>query len=353
MLACFCEAFWRRVKVQFELFYAGWLPASPPTFENKCKFLTYLGSVSPWIFSFYENGPSKKNFPLRGPGFGPRTGARERARGARAAREARYISLYLVWPCLNCFPEDSTFLRVFAHSTRASGVVIFNKNFATFQVSKTNEKIVVFALSTRPSEGVLFFQNICNSSIFFKNICNSSIFFTNICNSSSLKNDQLVSECQPRPLEWRCTWAQKCEKMRKKVQLYKCKSVHHIKLFLWLHPCASIMRHARKTQQGPAACATQHPWHWCSFRLSQRCIWRRDCAIMLFEIEQNFVSKRKNACRRRNLFELYFWYQIKRRGYAYSFWPRQDPHLRLLWPPTLIASGSARTLPYAQFGPYA
>ena len=155
----FCEAFWRRMKVQFELFYAGWLPASPPTFENKCKFLTYLGSVSPWIFSFYENGPSKKNFPLRGPGFGGGSLRSQRARGAREAREARearYVSLYLLWPCLYCFPKDSTFLRVFAHSTRASGVVIFNKNFATFQVSKTINKMGVFLHSTRSSEGVLF-----------------------------------------------------------------------------------------------------------------------------------------------------------------------------------------------------
>ena len=91
VLVCFCGAFWRRMKVQFELFYAGWLPASPPTCENKCKFLTYLGSVSPWIFSFYENGPSKKNFPLRGPGFGGRASRATRARRARSARSALYI----------------------------------------------------------------------------------------------------------------------------------------------------------------------------------------------------------------------------------------------------------------------
>ena len=84
------------MKVQFELFYAGWLPAFPPTFEKKWKFLTYLGSVSPRIFSFYENGPSKKNFPLRGPGFGGGSLRSQRARGAREAREARYVSLYLL-----------------------------------------------------------------------------------------------------------------------------------------------------------------------------------------------------------------------------------------------------------------
>ena len=87
------------MKVQFELFYAGWLPAFPPTFEKKWKFLTYFGSVSPRILSFYENGPSKKNFPLRGPGFGGMALARQRARGARGAREARearYVSLYLL-----------------------------------------------------------------------------------------------------------------------------------------------------------------------------------------------------------------------------------------------------------------
>jgi hypothetical protein len=112
VLVCFCEAIWFRVKVQswdflhFGLFWWGlltpnegsvwvvlcWMaPSFPPTCENKCKFLTYLGSVSPWIFSFYENGPSKKNFPLRGPGFGGRASRATRARRARSARSALYI----------------------------------------------------------------------------------------------------------------------------------------------------------------------------------------------------------------------------------------------------------------------
>ena len=82
------------MKVQFELFYAGWLPAFPPTFEKKWKFLTYLGSVSPRIFSFYENGPSKKNFPLRGPGFGGPEQGPGNARAARAQRAKRAIYLY-------------------------------------------------------------------------------------------------------------------------------------------------------------------------------------------------------------------------------------------------------------------
>ena len=152
------DAEWRCSLSCFLLYYKCWMAPSfpPPTFEKKCKFLTYLGSVSPWIFSFYENGPSKKNFPLRGPGFGGGSLRSQRARGAREAREARYVSLYLLWPCLYCFPKDSTFLRVFAHSTRASGVVIFNKKFATFQVSKTIKKWAFFLHSTRSSEGVLF-----------------------------------------------------------------------------------------------------------------------------------------------------------------------------------------------------
>ena len=135
---------------------AGWLPASPPNVREKVQIFDLSWKRLPLNFFLLWKWTLKKKFSAARPGiWGPRTGARERARGARAAREARYISLYLVWPCLNCFPEDSTFLRVFAHSTRASGVVIFNKKFATFQVSKTIKKMCVFLHSTRSSEGVL------------------------------------------------------------------------------------------------------------------------------------------------------------------------------------------------------
>ena len=45
---------------------------------------------------------------------------------------------------------------------------MFNKKFATFQVSKTNEKICVFSHSTRPSEGVLFFKIFATLQFFSK-----------------------------------------------------------------------------------------------------------------------------------------------------------------------------------------
>ena len=63
--------------MQFELFSAGWLPASQLR-----------------IFSFYENGPSKKNFPLRGPGFGGPEQGPGNARASRAKRAKRAIYLY-------------------------------------------------------------------------------------------------------------------------------------------------------------------------------------------------------------------------------------------------------------------
>ena len=132
-------------------------PSFPPNVRESVQIFDLSWKRLPLNFFLLWKWTLKKKFSAARPGiWGPRTGARERARGARAAREARYISLYLVWPCLNCFPEDSTFLRVFAHSTRASGGVIFNKKFATFQVSKTINKMGVFLHSTRSSEGVLF-----------------------------------------------------------------------------------------------------------------------------------------------------------------------------------------------------
>ena len=46
------------------------------------------------FFSFYENGPSKKNFPLRGPGFGGPEQGPGNARAARAQRAKRAMYLY-------------------------------------------------------------------------------------------------------------------------------------------------------------------------------------------------------------------------------------------------------------------
>ena len=177
VLVCFCEAIWFRVKVQswdflyFGLFLWGlltpnegsvwvvlcWMaPSFPPKRARiSANFWLILEASLPEFFPFTKMDPQKKIFRCAARDLGGALRA-QRARGARAAREARYITLYLVWPCLNCFPEDSTFLRVFAHSTRASGGVIFNKKFATFQVSKTINKMGVFLHSTRSSEGVLF-----------------------------------------------------------------------------------------------------------------------------------------------------------------------------------------------------
>ena len=131
-------------------------PSFPPNVREWVQIFDLSWKRPPLNFFLLRKWTLKKNFPLRGPGFGGGSLRSQRARGAREAREARYVSLYLLWPCLYCFPKDSTFLRVFAHSTRASGVVIFNKNFATFQVSKTINKMGVFLHSTRSSEGVLF-----------------------------------------------------------------------------------------------------------------------------------------------------------------------------------------------------
>ena len=132
-------------------------PSFPPNVREKVQIFDLSWKRLPLNFFLLWKWTLKKKISAARPGiWGPRTGARERARGARAAREARYVSLYLLWPCLYCFPKDSTFLRVFSHSTRASGGVIFNKKFATFQVSKTINKMGVFLHSTRSSEGVLF-----------------------------------------------------------------------------------------------------------------------------------------------------------------------------------------------------
>ena len=130
----------------------------PPQRSRKsANFWLILEASPPEFFPFTKMDPQKKIFRCAARDLGaPNRGPGTRARGAREAREARYVSLYLLWPCLYCFPKDSTLLRVFAHSTRASGVVIFNKNFATFQVSKTINKMGVFLHSTRSSEGVLF-----------------------------------------------------------------------------------------------------------------------------------------------------------------------------------------------------
>ena len=47
-------------------------------------------------FPFMKMDPQKKNFPLRGLGFGGGSLRSRRARGAREARDARYVSLYLL-----------------------------------------------------------------------------------------------------------------------------------------------------------------------------------------------------------------------------------------------------------------
>ena len=44
-----------------------------------------------------ENGPSKKNFPLRGPGFGGPEQGPGNARAARAQRSKRAIYLYTLF----------------------------------------------------------------------------------------------------------------------------------------------------------------------------------------------------------------------------------------------------------------
>ena len=220
-------------------------PSFPPNVREKVEIFDLSWKRLPPNFFLLWKWTLKKNFPLRGPGFGGMALARQRARGAREAREARYVSLYLLWPCLYWFPKDSTLLRVFAHSTRASGVVIFNKNFATFQVSKTNEKNGVFALSTRPSEGVLLIKIFATLQIFSKIFATLQIFskifailqfFSKIF--AIFQVWKTINSCRNANLDPSSEGvherrnAKKCEKMRKKVQLYKCKSVHHIKLFL-------------------------------------------------------------------------------------------------------------------------
>ena len=110
----------------------------------------------------------KKKFSAARPGIWGARFARN-ARAARAQRAKRAIYLYTFFNLvLHASPKIALFLRVFAHSTRASGVVIFNKNFATFQVSKTNEKIGVFALSTRPRRCTFFSKIFAILQLFSK-----------------------------------------------------------------------------------------------------------------------------------------------------------------------------------------
>jgi hypothetical protein len=97
------QAFWRRVKVQFELFYAGWLPASPQRSRKSANFWLILKASPPEFFPFMKMDPQKKIFRCAARELGGSTppdpplvgqtppGARE----AREARFARYISLYL------------------------------------------------------------------------------------------------------------------------------------------------------------------------------------------------------------------------------------------------------------------
>ena len=50
-----------------------------------------------------------------------------------------------------------------------------------------------------------------------------------------------------------------------------------------------------KTRPACTACAAQHARRQRSARLSQRCIWHRDCATSAFESAQNFARKRANV----------------------------------------------------------
>ena len=68
----------------------------PQRARISANFWLILEASPPEFFPFMKMDPQKKKIPLRGPGFGGMALARQRARGARAAREARYISLYLL-----------------------------------------------------------------------------------------------------------------------------------------------------------------------------------------------------------------------------------------------------------------
>ena len=57
-----------------------------------------------------------------------------------------------------------------------------------------------------------------------------------------------------------------------------------------------ILAHRQcKTRPACTACAAQHARRQRSSRLSQRCIWSRDCASSTFESAQNFARKRLNV----------------------------------------------------------
>ena len=61
--------------------------------------------------------------------------------------------------------------------------------------------------------------------------------------------------------------------------------------------CAFSPRASSRMHPRPAhlRCVAQHARRQCSLRLSQRCIWHRDCAASAFESAQNFARKRANA----------------------------------------------------------
>ena len=56
------------------------------------------------------------------------------------------------------------------------------------------------------------------------------------------------------------------------------------------------------------------------------------CAAHARETRENFATNSRICCLEFFARKNYSWYQIKRRAYAYSFWPRQDPPLRLIRP---------------------
>ena len=118
VLVCFCEAIWFRVKVQswdflhFGLFLWGlltpsegavwvvlcWMaPSFPPQRSRiSANFWLILEASPPEFFPFMKMDPQKKFSAARPGNWGHGAGAPMRARRARSARSALYISLYLL-----------------------------------------------------------------------------------------------------------------------------------------------------------------------------------------------------------------------------------------------------------------
>ena len=115
VLVCFCDAIWFRMKVQpWDFLHVGlflwslltpsegsvwvvlcWMaPSFPPNVREKVEIFDLSWKRLPPNFVLLWKWTLKKNFPLRGPGFGGPEQGPGNARAARAQRAKRAIYLY-------------------------------------------------------------------------------------------------------------------------------------------------------------------------------------------------------------------------------------------------------------------